>query len=68
MQVAKQLDITMHEGIYVMNGGPQYESAAEIEFFKRIGGDALGKCLPCSDSNANLIYLIKKYFKKGLFK
>uniref|UniRef100_A0A915APJ0 Purine nucleoside phosphorylase n=1 Tax=Parascaris univalens TaxID=6257 RepID=A0A915APJ0_PARUN len=42
VQVAKQLDITMHEGIYVMNGGPQYESAAEIEFFKRIGGDALG--------------------------
>ncbi|VDM39588.1 unnamed protein product, partial [Toxocara canis] len=42
MEVAKQQGITMHEGVYVMNGGPQYESAAEIEFFKRVGGDALG--------------------------
>lgn len=41
-EVAKKLDITLREGIYVMNGGPQYESGAEIAFYKTAGADALG--------------------------
>ena len=30
------------EGIYVATTGPSYETKAEIEFFKRIGADAVG--------------------------
>uniref|UniRef100_A0A0N5B0R6 Purine nucleoside phosphorylase n=1 Tax=Syphacia muris TaxID=451379 RepID=A0A0N5B0R6_9BILA len=40
--VAEKQGIKVHEGVYVMSGGPQYESGAEIELYKRAGCDALG--------------------------
>ncbi|WKY05767.1 hypothetical protein Q1695_006178 [Nippostrongylus brasiliensis] len=42
MEVAKKQGIRLFEGIYVMSGGPQYESPAEVSMYKRLGGDALG--------------------------
>jgi purine-nucleoside phosphorylase len=32
----------LKEGVYVGVAGPSYETAAEIRFMKRIGGDAVG--------------------------
>ncbi|CAI4228125.1 unnamed protein product [Auanema sp. JU1783] len=40
--LAKDEGLTLHEGIYVMSGGPQYESPAEVLLFKTVGADALG--------------------------
>uniref|UniRef100_A0A7E4VDH6 Purine nucleoside phosphorylase n=1 Tax=Panagrellus redivivus TaxID=6233 RepID=A0A7E4VDH6_PANRE len=40
--VAKDLNIVLHEGVYVMSGGPQYETPAEVVFYKTVGVDALG--------------------------
>ncbi|CAD6194311.1 unnamed protein product [Caenorhabditis auriculariae] len=41
-KVAKDIDLKLHEGIYVMSGGPQYESPAEVMLYKTVGADALG--------------------------
>ena len=35
-------EITLHEGIYVMVGGPSYETGAELKFLRIIGADAVG--------------------------
>jgi len=34
--------ITLREGVYIMYSGPNYETAAEIRFFREIGADAVG--------------------------
>lgn len=44
MEVGKRQKIRIHEGVYAMNGGPQYESPAEIQMLKTIGADAVGRC------------------------
>lgn len=41
-QVAKQLNLTLKEGVYVWNTGPSYETPAEIKMLATIGGDAVG--------------------------
>lgn len=41
-QVAGGLGITLHEGVYVMLGGPSYETAAEVRFLRIAGADAVG--------------------------
>jgi purine-nucleoside phosphorylase len=41
-RIAEEEDIRAHEGIYVMSGGPQYESPAEVKLYKVLGADALG--------------------------
>ncbi len=41
--MAAKQNIRLHEGIYVMSGGPQYESPAEVCLFKVVGADALGR-------------------------
>ncbi|KAE9551502.1 hypothetical protein FO519_005296 [Halicephalobus sp. NKZ332] len=41
-EIAKKQNITVHEGIYVMNAGPQYETPAEVRMLKAMGADALG--------------------------
>jgi purine nucleoside phosphorylase len=43
--LAKTLGAPVKEGVYVMNGGPQYETAAECAFISRLGGDAVGQFL-----------------------
>jgi purine-nucleoside phosphorylase len=35
-------DITFHEGVYTMVGGPNYETGAELKFLRMIGTDAVG--------------------------
>jgi purine-nucleoside phosphorylase len=34
--------IKLHRGVYVWTRGPSYETPAEIRYFKRMGGDAVG--------------------------
>jgi purine-nucleoside phosphorylase len=40
--VALRLGIAAREGVYVWTAGPSYETPAEIRFFARAGGDAVG--------------------------
>lgn len=35
-------EITLHEGVYTMVGGPNYETGAELRFLRSIGTDAVG--------------------------
>ena len=39
---AEKLGVPLVEGVYVMYSGPNYETPAEIRFFRAIGGDAVG--------------------------
>ncbi|MBO0334207.1 purine-nucleoside phosphorylase [Sneathiella sp. CAU 1612] len=40
--VAKELGITLHEGVYLHYLGPNFETPAEIQAFKTLGPDAVG--------------------------
>jgi len=40
--IAKGLEITLHEGVYVGVLGPSYETPAEIRAFKLLGADVVG--------------------------
>uniref|UniRef100_A0A0K0E147 Purine nucleoside phosphorylase n=1 Tax=Strongyloides stercoralis TaxID=6248 RepID=A0A0K0E147_STRER len=40
--VAKKINLHLHEGIYAMCGGPHYETPTELRLFKSIGVDAVG--------------------------
>jgi purine-nucleoside phosphorylase len=40
--VAKGVDPTLDEGVYVQFRGPHYETPAEVQMAKRIGGDIVG--------------------------
>ncbi len=35
-------EITLHEGVYAMVGGPSYETASELKFLRTVGADAVG--------------------------
>lgn len=39
---ANELDIKLHDGVYVGVLGPMYETPAEIAMFKKLGGDLVG--------------------------
>lgn len=41
-KVADELGIEVKHGIYTLFQGPYYESAAEIQMYKRAGSDAIG--------------------------
>ncbi|MCK4800883.1 MAG: purine-nucleoside phosphorylase [Anaerolineales bacterium] len=41
-KVAKELDITLHEGIYVCLAGPTFETPADLRFLLNAGVDAVG--------------------------
>ncbi len=41
-RIAEEWDFSLHEGVYVMVGGPSYETLAEIRFLQRAGADAVG--------------------------
>ena len=41
-QIASSLNIKLHEGVYLMVLGPNFETAAEIRAFQRLGADAVG--------------------------
>ena len=39
---ARQLDMTLHEGVYAGLLGPQYETPAEVRMLRSLGADAVG--------------------------
>lgn len=41
-QVAKDSNITLHEGVYVCLAGPSFETPADLRFLKAMGVDAVG--------------------------
>ena len=41
-RLASQLNIPVHQGVYVGGTGPSYETPAEYKYFRSIGGDAVG--------------------------
>jgi purine-nucleoside phosphorylase len=40
--MCREVDPTLDEGVYVQFPGPHYETPAEIEMVRRIGGDLVG--------------------------
>lgn len=42
LETAKELDITLHQGVYISVLGPSFETPAEIRAFKMWGADAVG--------------------------
>ena len=42
LPLAREAGIPLREGVYVMYSGPNYETPAEIRFFRAVGGDAAG--------------------------
>jgi purine-nucleoside phosphorylase len=40
--VAKREGVKLHEGVYMWNLGPQFETVAEIRMFRQLGADAVG--------------------------
>ncbi len=42
LQIAKEKQITCHEGVYVSVAGPNLETKAEYRYLRIIGGDAVG--------------------------
>jgi purine-nucleoside phosphorylase len=40
--LCREVDPTLHEGVYVQFPGPHYETPAEVEMVRRIGGDLVG--------------------------
>lgn len=41
-QTAQELNIKFQQGTYIMLGGPNFETRAELKFLRQIGGDAVG--------------------------
>lgn len=41
-QAAAELHVTLHDGVYVMLGGPSFETPAEVAFLRAMGADAVG--------------------------
>lgn len=41
-ETAARLGVRVHEGVYVANTGPSYETPAEIRMIRTLGGDAVG--------------------------
>lgn len=41
-QIAREKDITLHEGVYVAVPGPMLETRAEYRYLRRIGADVVG--------------------------
>ncbi len=50
---AKDLDITLREGVYIQLTGPNYESPAEIRMARTLGADAVGMSTACEAVAAN---------------
>ena len=42
LEIAKNENIPLHEGIYLQTSGPNYETPAEIRMYRTLGADAVG--------------------------
>lgn len=51
--LAKDLEIPLQEGIYIQLTGPAYESPAEVQMCRILGGDAVGMSTACEALAAN---------------
>ncbi len=40
--IAKKLDVTLQEGVYLATSGPAYETPSEVKMIRTLGGDAVG--------------------------
>lgn len=40
--VAREMGISLREGVYLSNTGPTYETPAEVRYYRTIGADAVG--------------------------
>lgn len=50
---ARELEISLKEGVYIQLTGPNYESPAEIRMCKALGADAVGMSTACEAIAAN---------------
>jgi purine-nucleoside phosphorylase len=50
---AKELNITLQEGVYVQLTGPAYETPTEVKMCRILGGDAVGMSTACEAVAAN---------------
>ena len=51
--LARDLEISLQEGIYIQLTGPAYESPAEVQMCRILGGDAVGMSTACEALAAN---------------
>ena len=51
--LARDLEIPLQEGIYIQLTGPAYESPAEVQLCRILGGDAVGMSTACEALAAN---------------
>jgi purine-nucleoside phosphorylase len=42
LRVAGELGLTLHQGVYIGLGGPNFETPADLRFLRMIGADAVG--------------------------
>jgi purine-nucleoside phosphorylase len=42
LRVAKDLGLTLHQGVYICLAGPSFETPADLRFLRLIGADAVG--------------------------
>lgn len=56
MEIARDLGVDLHEGVYTCLGGPNYETVAELRMLKILGVDCVGMSTvhEVFDLNANL--------------
>jgi len=47
LNIGKKNDIEVHEGVFIQLPGPQFETAAEINFYRLIGADCCGMSSAC---------------------
>lgn len=50
---ASELDIPLHEGVYIQFTGPSYETPTEVRMAKMLGADAVGMSTACEAIAAN---------------
>ena len=43
--VGQELGEAVHEGVYAVVGGPNFESVAEVRMLRLLGADIVGRCL-----------------------
>lgn len=55
--VANNENINLKEGVYLQTTGPNYETPAEIQMYKKIGADAVGMSTACEAIVANYLQM-----------
>lgn len=52
-KAAKELNISLKEGVYIQLSGPQFESPSEVKMCRTLGADAVGMSTACEAIAAN---------------